>query len=294
MVAMGRGGPARPEVIDGAGMDLTVKDLLARSRQGCHAASDHFEDALLSRVVTVGCRRCGGGMAGEPFTSNVAEGVALANELRPGFMVLEGSGAALPPVGSDACLLVVGAHQRVESVAGYLGTYRLLISDALVMTMAEEPLATAQKVRVLTEAVRQVKPGMVVVPVVFRPRPLGDVRGRRVAFFSTSPASQEGLLRGYLEEQWDCKVEVFSPNLADRAALKADLAGAGMSRVEMILTEIKAAAIDVVAEEGEARGLPVIAVDNLPVEVAPEGPGRLKRLAEELADMAQERFGSRE
>jgi predicted GTPase len=66
-----------------------------------------------------------------------------------------------------------------------------------------------------------------------------------------------------------------------------------MSRVEMVLTEIKAAAIDVVAEEAEIRGLPVVAVDNLPVEVPPEGPGRLTELGKELAEMARERFENR-
>jgi len=292
VVAMGRGGPARPEVIDGASIGLTVSDLLAWSRQGRHAASDHFEDALLSRVTTVGCRRCGGGMAGEPFSSNVAEGVALANGLGPGLIVLEGSGAALPPVGSDARLLVAGAHQPIGSVAGYLGTYRLLVSDAVVLTMAEEPLASAEKVRALTTAIRQVNSGMQVVPVVFRPRPLEDVRGRRVAFFTTAPAAQQGMLRSYLEERWGCTVEHLSVHLADRSALRADFASPGMSRVEVVLTEIKAAAIDVVAEESEARGLPVVAVDNVPEEVAPERLGRLAELTEELADMARERFGS--
>jgi len=292
VVAMGRGGPARPEVIDGAGVGLTVKDLLAWSRRGRHAASDHFEDALLSRVTTVGCRRCGGGMAGEPFTSNVAAGVALANGLGPGLIVLEGSGAAIPPVASDARLLVAGAAQAVESVAGYLGTYRLLVSDAVVLTMAEEPLASKEKVRSLSTAIKQVRPGMQVVPVVFRPRPLEDVRGRRVAYFTTAPSVQEGLLRSYLEERWGCTVEHFSAHLADRAALRADFASEGMSRVEMVLTEIKAAAIDVVAEEGEARGMPVVAVDNVPEEAAPERPGRLATLVTELADMARERFGS--
>ena len=37
-----------------------------------------------------------------------------------------------------------------------------------------------------------------------------------------------------------------------------------MARVEAVLTEIKAAAIDVVAESGEQRGLPVVFVDNVP------------------------------
>ncbi len=293
VVAMGRGGPARPEVIDGAGGALTIKDLLAWSRQGRHAASDHFEDALLSRLTTVGCRRCGGGMAGEPFSSNVAEGVVLANSLGPGLIVLEGSGAALPPVGTDACLLVAGAHQSVETIVGYLGTYRLLVSDGLVLTMAEEPSASQEKVRSVLEAVQRVKPGMPAVPVVFRPRPLGDVRGRQVAFFTTAPASQEGLLRQCLEERWGCRVECFSSNLADRAALKVDLAREEMARVEMFLTEIKAAAIDVVAEEGESRGLPVIAVDNEPEEIPSERPGRLAELVGELGEMAEERFERR-
>ncbi len=293
VVAMGRGGPAEPEVIEGASAGLTVKDLLEWSRQGRHAASDHFEDAVLSRVTTVGCRRCGGGMAGEPFASNVAEGVRLANSLGPGLIILEGSGAAQPPVGCDARLLVAGAHQPVEYLAGYLGAYRLLISDAMVLTMAEEPLASSEKVRLVIEAARRVKRGMDIVPIVFRPCPLEDVGGRKVALFSTAPASQGDMLRAYLERQWDCKVEMFSGNLADRAALKIDFERPEMSRVEVVLTEIKAAAIDVVAEEAEARGLPVVPVDNVPVEVPPGRLGRLDELAEELAGMAKERFDSR-
>jgi cyclic 2,3-diphosphoglycerate synthetase len=293
IVAMGRGGPAVPEVIDGASGLLTVADLLEWSRQGRHAASDHFEDAFLSRVKTIGCRRCGGGLAGRPFTSNVAAGVELAKSLEPGLVFLEGSGAALPPVASDACVLVAGAGRPVEHLTGYLGRYRLLVSDALVLTMAEEPSATTEKVKAFADATREIRPGMEVVPVVLRPRPMASVEGRRVAFFTTAPEAQKGMLRRYLEEEWGCRVQVLSTNLADRVALKADLAGEGMAGVEMVLTEIKAAAIDVVAEEAEARGLPIVAVDNVPVEVGPARPGRLAELAKELAAMASERFQSR-
>ncbi|OFW55893.1 MAG: hypothetical protein A2133_01315 [Actinobacteria bacterium RBG_16_64_13] len=293
VVAMGRGGPAVPEIIDGARSALTIRDLLAWSRQGRHAASDHFEDAVLSRVVTVGCRRCGGGMAGEPFVSNVAEGVELANSLGPGVVVLEGSGAAIPPVRSDACVLVAGANQPVASITGYLGAYRLLISDALVLTMAEEPLASAQKVREVMERVDWVKPGLVVIPAVLRPRPVETVEGKKVAFFSTAQITQEAVLRRYLEERWGCRVELFSNHLADRPALRADLDRPEISRVDVLLTEIKAAAIDVVAEAGQARGLPVVAVENLPVEVPPGREGGLAAMIERLAAVARERFESR-
>jgi cyclic 2,3-diphosphoglycerate synthetase len=293
IVVMGRGGPAEPEVIDGASAGLTVVDLLARSRRGDHAASDHIEDAVLSGVTTVGCRRCGGGLAGRPFVSNVAEGVKAANSLKPGLIVLEGSGAALPPVESDARLVVAGAHQPMAHLAGYLGRYRLLTSDALVLTMAEQPLSSPEKVRAICQAAREIKPGMPTIPVVLRPRPVEDVRGRRVAFFSTAPAVQKGLLQRHLEEEWGCKVELLSTNLADRAALRADLRRAGMSRVDTVLTEVKAAAIDVVAEEASARGLPVVLVDNVPVEVRPAERGRLAEVAKELAAMARERFEAR-
>jgi len=294
VVAMGRGGPQEPEIVDGQAARLTVKELLEWSRQGRHAASDHFEDALLSRVVTVGCRRCGGGMAGQPFVSTVAEGVRVANHLEPSFIVLEGSGAALPPVASDARLLVAGGHQPVEHVAGLLGAYRLLVSDALVLTMAEEPLASAAKVKAVLRAVAQVKPGMPTVRVVFRPRPVEDVQGKRVAFFCTAVPGQVESMRRHLEEANGCQVEFVSCNLADRRALRRDLDRLRTLSAEAVLTEIKAAAIDLVAEEAETLGLPVVPVDNEPVEAEGETPGRLAELVEELLRTAVERFKSGE
>ena len=42
VVAMGRGGPPEPEVVDGAAARVGVADLLARSRAGAHAASDYL------------------------------------------------------------------------------------------------------------------------------------------------------------------------------------------------------------------------------------------------------------
>lgn len=237
-------------------------------------------------------------MAGQPFATNVAEGVRLANSLGPDLIVLEGSGAAQPPVASDVRLLVAGAHQAVDDIAGYLGAYRLLISDAVVLTMAEEPLASREKVRMIEEAVERVHPGMPVLPVVFRPRPVEDVQGCRVACFSTAPEAQKEVLRRHLEERHGCRVELFSTHLADRAALRSDLQSAAMGRVEAVVTEIKAAAIDVVAEEAAVRGLPVIFMDNVPMEVSsqrrPEGGGgTLEVLARELAEMARERFKQR-
>ena len=38
--------------------------ILEALERGSHAASDYYETAALSRVTTVGCRRCGGGLRG--------------------------------------------------------------------------------------------------------------------------------------------------------------------------------------------------------------------------------------
>jgi cyclic 2,3-diphosphoglycerate synthase len=213
-------------------------------------------------------------------------------------IVLEGSGAAQPPVACDARLLIAGAHQAVDDIAGYLGAYRLLISDAVVLTMAEEPLASKEKVRAVREAVDKVKPGMQLLPVVFRPRPVERIEGRKVACFSTAPELQKEVLSRHLEDRWGCRVEMFSTHLADRDALRKDLEDEAMDRVDTVVTEIKAAAIDVVAEKAAERGLPVVFMDNVPVEVSPEGAlreesGALEDLARELAALAGKRFEQR-
>jgi cyclic 2,3-diphosphoglycerate synthetase len=100
VVSMGRGGPGRPQLVR-AGALPGVAKLIEIVEAGGHAASDYLEDAVLAGVSTVGCRRCGEGPAGETFASNVTEGVRLALAEEPGIVVLEGSGAALPPVVAD-------------------------------------------------------------------------------------------------------------------------------------------------------------------------------------------------
>ena len=93
-------------------------------------------------------------------------------------------------------------------------------------------------------------------------------------------------------------MEMFSTNLADRDALREDLEDAAMDRVDTVVTEIKAAAIDVVVAKAVERGLPVVFMDNEPVEVSPEGvlqeaSGALEDLARELAALAGKRFAQR-
>ncbi len=107
IVSMGRGGPAEPVVMP-AGEAPDADGLLALARGGAHAASDYLEDAVLTGVATVGCRRCGEGPAGDMFDSNAVEGVRRAMELDPSLVVLEGSGSGIPPVQARSH----GLHRR--------------------------------------------------------------------------------------------------------------------------------------------------------------------------------------
>jgi len=263
VVSMGRGGPQRPEVIEGHKMEVGSEYLLEALGRGAHAASDYYETAALSRVITVGCRRCGGGLAGEPFASNVLEGAEIANGLDTRVTLFDGSGAAMPPVQVERRVLVAGANQDPEYIVGFLGTYRLLLSDLLLLTMSEEPMADSKKVSGLVAAVRKVRPDLVVIPTVFRPRPVGKIEGLRVGYVSTAPPAVLDILSRHLWEHYGCEVVAASGNLSDRKRLGADLEE--MSGVEAYLTEIKAAAVDVVTRRGAAEGKPVFYCDNDPV-----------------------------
>lgn len=288
IIAMGRGGPLEPEVIPGRERRIGVADLLEYSRQGKHAASDYFEDAALSDVTTVGCRRCGGGMAGMPFVSNVVEGAKVAEALPADLLIFEGSGAALPPVKVDRTICIAGADQPVDYILGYLGTYRMLISDAVILTMCEEPLASPERVRLLVEGIKAIKPSIEVISTVLRPKPDGDISGKRVAYFTTAQGGIVDHITAYLAESFGCTVAFVSTELADRRQLRADLARLGEDEVDIFLTEIKAAAIDVVTEEADRRGTETVFCDNVPVEI--DGQGRLDPLIMELAEQAIESF----
>jgi len=238
VVSMGRGGPAEPEL---AVVQPTLASLLDLSRAGHHAASDYLETAALTGVVTVGCRRAGGGLAGGVVTSNVPEGAALAAEREPDIVVFDGSGAAIPPVETDARILVSG---RGHDPMAYLNPYRVLVSDLVVLVGGGDvnAIRALKDVRGLTAELRL--------------RPITPVHGRRVAVFTTGPAVTDGL---------DADIVSVSRNLANRPQLTEDLA---RTDAEVYLVEIKAAAIDLVAEAAHERGVEVVFAEN---EVLCEG-----------------------
>ena len=286
VLTMGRGGPAEPELL---ASPEQIKDPYLRRRveQGFHAASDHFEDAMMANVVSVGCRRCGGGMAGEPFYSNVEEGAVIACSQDCDVVVFEGSGAAIPPVGVDAVLLVASAVQPREYLLEYLGRYRLLISDVVVVTICEDFLVSSDKLRSVIDGILSINPRAKVVKAVFRPRPIGDLQGKKIFLTSTVPREALDVQAGHLASEYGAVVLGASSNLADRRRLEKDLEGA--AGAEVLVTELKAAGVDTVSMFAERQGKELIYIENIPVSL----DGNLEEEIDHLMVLARERFARR-
>jgi cyclic 2,3-diphosphoglycerate synthetase len=287
VVAMGRGGPAEPYLLADQPVDFDF--LLREADRGLHAASDHYEDALVSGVLAVGCRRCGGGMAGMPFVENCLEGARLANGLDVDGVIMEGSGSSLPPVRTDVRLCVVSASSGRDELTGFLGLSRVLISDGVVITMAEEPFASASEICSLREEIERVDGKVTVVRTIFRPYPLKPIRGRKVFVTCTAPEAAGRTLAEYLTRAEGCEVLGISHNLSRRKELASDL---GRARgAEVILTELKAAAVDVVGRFAREEGMEVVFFHNRAV---PVGGDDLQGFFERMWRLAVERWSGRE
>ena len=100
---------------------------------------------------------------------------------------------------------------------------------------------------------------MPVVSVELRPRPVESIAGRRVAYFSTAPADAHETLQSHLADKHGAEVTHVSGNLARREALRAELEQVD---ADVYLVEIKAAAIDVVAEVALECGRELVFADN--------------------------------
>ncbi|MBJ7347918.1 MAG: hypothetical protein JHC87_05020 [Thermoleophilaceae bacterium] len=237
IVSLGRGGPAEPTV---ASPTTGLAQLLAISAEGVHAASDYLEDAVTAGVPTVGCRRVGGGPGGAVWATNLERGVALAATIEDvDCLLIEGSGAVVPPVRADATICVAGTHDQALLLDGPL---RLLAADLILS--GPDAGDISNEATAFTDAL--------VAPFLMRPVACSPVPAdARVAFFTTG----RGELHGHQP--------VFtSRQLADRSKLADDIGQAREMGCTHYLTEIKAAAIDMVATAAQADGAEVIFVRN--------------------------------
>jgi cyclic 2,3-diphosphoglycerate synthase len=278
VVSMGRGGPPEPDLLRADDLP-DVERLIEIVRGGGHAASDYLEDAVLARVTTVGCRRCGEGPAGEPFESNVVRGVEVALRQDPGVVLVEGSGAALPPVAADRTVCATSVPRLAADALSYLGPLRLLRSQLLVVFGAGG-LSAARREALATD-LAQWMPRDSIAFCELEPEPAGEVPpGATVACFTTA---RPGAERGQREVLARRGIEpvVWSHNLARRRALERDVAEALGAGCDVLLTELKAAAVEIVAARAHEAGARVVFLRNRPVAVDGEPlDERLLRLAD--------------
>ncbi len=200
-------------------------------------------------------------MAGFPFFDVVDEGVRLAESLPNDLIILEGSGATFPAYRADGYVVMVSALQKLDFIGGYFGPFRLSLADIVVVTMAD--LVDDGRRETLRETIEGINPSADVHFTAFRPRPLGDVRGKRIGLVMTSELALEGASR-YLEEL-GAEVVRASSNLSKRPALRRDLGR--FVGVETVAVELKAAAVDVVTKWALERGIEVVYLDNEPVNI---------------------------
>ena len=293
VLAMGRGGPAEPEVLRGDEVAMEPKDLLALADAGSHAASDYVEDAMLARVPTIGCRRCGGGLSGGVSISNVATGVEVANELPGDLLIAEGSGSAIPPVHADVTGLVMPASIPEEYLKGYMGPYRMLLADFVVVTMCENPFGSPSQISAVTSLVDQAwrtaesrrdPDGEIrIVRTVFRPNPTRSVEGATVFVATTAVEAAQESITQHLESEHGCSVIGISHALSDRARLEEELGEIKPGKVDVLLCEIKAAGIDTATRWALDNGVDVVYMDNIPVGIDGDDPDAVFEWAGRLA-----------
>jgi cyclic 2,3-diphosphoglycerate synthase len=161
----------------------------------------------------------------------MVEATRLAAGLGVEVLLLEGWGSCIPPVAADRTVCVVGT----PTIDG-LDRYRVLRAD-LCLTMADVSC-----------------PGPS-IRCELRPEPAEPVPpAARVAVFTTGGKSCDGV-----------DPVVASANLSRRGPLAEDVERAVAERCDVYLTELKAAAIDIVAARAHAEGAHVIFLRNRPV-----------------------------
>jgi cyclic 2,3-diphosphoglycerate synthetase len=291
VVAMGRGGPPSPQVVTASTARLDPEALVGLADAGRHAASDYIEDAVLARVPTVGCWRCGSGLSGGVEFSNVEEGVALANDLPGRLLLLEGSGSAIPPVHADTTCLVVPATVEIEYLRGYFGPYRLLLSDVVLVTMCEKPFASPSQISSIVSHIRETSRGLGdradlqgeirVAATVLRPAPSDPLEGASVFVATTAPEVAGEQIKRYLEAHEKCRVVGISHSLSKRGQLDRELQA--MKGADVLLCEIKAGGVDVAIRRALDAGMRVSYMDNVPQSIDGEDLSALFASAAELA-----------
>ena len=120
---------------------------------------------------------------------------------------------------------------------------------------------------------------------------MDDISGKKVLFATTAPEEVKDKLVDYLEENFGCEVIGTTAHLSNRPLLREDMKRY-MDKAEVMLTELKAAAVDVATKDAIAAGLEVVYCDNIPVPISGSYPD-LSQSILKLVDSAIENFNDK-
>ena len=257
IVTMGRGGPPDPVILRVGQFEASVEALARMAELGLHAASDYVEDAVFAGVDTIGTYRCGAGVSGETDRHNFAAGVSAASTLGADLVLFEGSGTALPPARADSQVLVMPADIDHEYLRGYLGPFRVRSASAAVVI--DPRLRQPESVARIESILNSLNPGLGVVGAGYQLEPTVSVEGRRVVVATTAPRSAKPHLVDDLVKVGASAVTVVH-SLSDRTALTDELDAT--ENADLLLVEVKAAAVDVVVPWANRRGMEVGLIHN--------------------------------
>ena len=116
------------------------------------------------------------------------------------------------------------------------------------------------------DEIKNINPTADVIPTIFRPCPVESIENKNILFATTAPESVQHLLKKYLEDNYKCNVVAISSNLSNRPLLQEDI-DANIEKVDIMLTELKAAAVDVATKDALTKGLEVVYCDNIPIPI---------------------------
>ncbi|MDQ3878394.1 MAG: 2,3-diphosphoglycerate synthetase, partial [Actinomycetota bacterium] len=166
-------------------------------------------------------------------------------------------------------VMVVPSSIPTEYLLGYLGPYRLLLADLVVVTMCENPFGTPSQISTISSVLRECLLSvrrdrglgdLEVVRTVFRPAPTRPVEGADVFVATTAPEAAGESITRHLQETQKCRVVGMTHSLSDRPRLEAELAHIG--EADVLLCEIKAAGIDVATRRALDAGVDVVYMRN--------------------------------
>jgi cyclic 2,3-diphosphoglycerate synthetase len=134
--------------------------------------------------------------------------------------------------------------------------------------MCEEPMADKNKINFLKEEIAKINPNAKIIKTIFRPQPLSSIKGKKVLMVMTARKEIETKIRKYMEKEYNCYIIGMTFNLSNREDLRKDLSK--FSDYDTILTELKAASVDVVTDFAFKNNKDIIYLNNVPMILGDE------------------------